>query len=104
MWMVKSISFPRVKVLALLLLLLSLKLISAGCLFETLQAQQRDFEEFQRITAYSRNEGLFFKNLYPSPSRFRLQTSTLSKGPFKEVNQMLVVLVSGESMKARFSF
>jgi hypothetical protein len=104
MWVVKSISFLRVKVLTLLLLLLSLKSISAGCLFETLQAQQRDFEEFQRITAYSRNEGLFFKNLYPSPSRFHLQTSTLSKGPFKEVNQMLVVLVSGESMKARFSF
>jgi hypothetical protein len=103
MWVVKSISFPRVKVLALFLLL-SLELISAGCLFETLQAQQRDFEEFQRITAYSRNEGLFFKNLYPSPSRFRLQTSTLSKGPFKEVNQMLVVIVSGEIMKARFSF
>jgi hypothetical protein len=54
-----------------------------------LEAQQRDFEEFQRITAYSRNEGLFFKNLYPSPSRFRLQTSTLSKGPFKE--QVIVV-------------
>eukprot|EP00250_Pteridium_aquilinum_P009030 c18395_g1_i1 orf=194-1126(+) len=43
-----------------------------------MEAQSRDFEEFQIRIAYSRNEGLFFKNLYKSPRGLRYRTN-LSK-------------------------
>ncbi|KAI5072168.1 hypothetical protein GOP47_0012274 [Adiantum capillus-veneris] len=43
-----------------------------------MEAHSRDFEEFQIRIAYSRNEGLFFKNLYKSPRGLRYQEN-LSK-------------------------
>jgi hypothetical protein len=49
-----------------------------------LEAQEDDFEAYQQIVAYSRNEGLFFKNLYPAPKQFRRQTTGLSRMPIKE--------------------
>jgi len=49
-----------------------------------LEAQEDDFEAYQQIVAYSRNEGLFFKNLYPAPKQFRRQTTGLSRMPVKE--------------------
>lgn len=49
-----------------------------------LEAQELDFEEYQQIVAYSRNEGLFFKNLYPAPKPLHLRSSALSKSTVKE--------------------
>lgn len=43
-----------------------------------LEAESRAFEDFQIRIAYSRNEGLFFKNLYKAPTFLRYQRS-LSK-------------------------
>ncbi|MCO5558574.1 hypothetical protein L7F22_012159 [Adiantum nelumboides] len=40
-----------------------------------MEAHSRDFEEFQIRIAYSRNEGLFFKNLYKSPGGLRYEKS-----------------------------
>ena len=54
-----------------------------------IEAQELDFEEYQQVVAYSRNEGLFFKNLYPAPkpASLRLQSAALSKSSAKEVSQ-----------------
>ncbi|KAG0568951.1 hypothetical protein KC19_6G054500 [Ceratodon purpureus] len=51
-----------------------------------IEAQELDFEEYQQVVAYSRNEGLFFKNLYPAPkpASHRLQSAALSKSSGKE--------------------
>ena len=53
-----------------------------------IEAQELDFEEYQQVVAYSRNEGLFFKNLYPAPkpASHRLQSAALSKSSGKEVS------------------
>lgn len=59
--------------------------MSSWILFVNFQAQEDDFEEYQQIVAYSRNEGLFFKNLYPAPKHLRFQSTALSKIPLKEV-------------------
>lgn len=48
-----------------------------------LEAQSRDFEEFQIRIAYTRNEGLFFKNLYKAPRPLRYQ-SRFSKKNLEE--------------------
>lgn len=59
-------------------------------LFESIsvQAQELDFEQYQQVVAYSRNEGLFFKNLYPAPKplSLRMQSAALSKPTVKEVS------------------
>ena len=56
------------------------------------QAQSRDFEEFQIRIAYSRNEGLFFKNLYRSPQAWR-HHGGLSKKKIEEVCLLHVSVV-----------
>uniref|UniRef100_A0A7I4C398 Uncharacterized protein n=1 Tax=Physcomitrium patens TaxID=3218 RepID=A0A7I4C398_PHYPA len=50
-----------------------------------LEAEELDLEEYQLGVAYSRNEGLFFKNLYPSPKPHRLRSAAISKSSVKEV-------------------
>jgi len=51
-----------------------------------IEAQELDFEQYQQVVAYSRNEGLFFKNLYPAPklAPLRPQSAALSKSFVKE--------------------
>ncbi|KAH7416555.1 hypothetical protein KP509_14G096400 [Ceratopteris richardii] len=49
-----------------------------------MEAHSRDFEEFQVRIAYSRNEGLFFKNLYKSPKALRFKGSS-TKGLVEKV-------------------
>jgi len=51
-----------------------------------IEAQELDFEQYQQVVAYSRNEGLFFKNLYPAPKplSLRMQSAALSKPTIKE--------------------
>eukprot|EP00271_Cylindrocystis_brebissonii_P007455 TRINITY_DN21004_c0_g1_i1.p1 TRINITY_DN21004_c0_g1~~TRINITY_DN21004_c0_g1_i1.p1 ORF type:complete len:324 (+),score=51.40 TRINITY_DN21004_c0_g1_i1:543-1514(+) len=44
-----------------------------------LEARERDFEEFEARAIYSRNEGLFFKNLYPMPKSLAYK-KTLPRG------------------------
>lgn len=46
-----------------------------------IEAQSRNFEEFQLLASYSRNDGLFFKNLYKAPRvlAYRSKMSTLAK-------------------------
>lgn len=63
----------------------------------SVQAQELDFEEYQQIVAYSRNEGLFFKNLYPAPKPLHLRSSALSKSTVKEVrcSSWLISLLHG---------
>ncbi|CAM6095054.1 unnamed protein product [Calypogeia fissa] len=48
-----------------------------------LEAQQKEFEEYQIRSTYSRNEGLFFKNLYPAPLPLR-NRATLYKPKYQE--------------------
>jgi hypothetical protein len=59
-----------------------------------LQAQQKEFEEFTIRSTYSRNEGLFFKNLYAAPVPLR-SSSTIYKSKYKEVNNKLRPRCSG---------
>ncbi|KAL2644704.1 hypothetical protein R1flu_012291 [Riccia fluitans] len=40
-----------------------------------LEAQQKEFEEYQIRSTYSRNEGLFFKNLYDAPLPLRSRST-----------------------------
>ncbi|KAL3697896.1 hypothetical protein R1sor_011972 [Riccia sorocarpa] len=40
-----------------------------------LEAQQKEFEEYQIRSTYSRNEGLFFKNLYDAPLPLRSKST-----------------------------
>jgi len=65
--------------------------MSLSCEPISVQAQELDFEEYQQVVAYSRNEGLFFKNLYPAPKSLslRLQSSAISKSTLQEVNIFL---------------
>ncbi|XP_024356901.1 uncharacterized protein [Physcomitrium patens] len=53
-----------------------------------LEAEELDLEEYQLGVAYSRNEGLFFKNLYPSPKPHRLRSAAISKSSVKEVKNV----------------
>lgn len=64
-----------------------------------LEAQSRDFEEFQIRIAYTRNEGLFFKNLYKAPRPFRYQ-STLSNKLEEKV--AVVTTASGKDASSRY--
>ncbi|XP_024361938.1 uncharacterized protein [Physcomitrium patens] len=56
-----------------------LRLARAELEWSTVQAQELDFEEYQQVVAYSRNEGLFFKNLYPAPRLRRLRSASTTK-------------------------
>ncbi|BBN12839.1 hypothetical protein MPTK1_5g23310 [Marchantia polymorpha subsp. ruderalis] len=49
-----------------------------------LEAQEKEFEEYQIRSTYSRNEGLFFKNLYEAPLPLRSR-STLYQPKLKKV-------------------
>eukprot|EP00249_Psilotum_nudum_P011976 c23501_g1_i1 orf=228-1244(-) len=65
-----------------------------------LEAQSRDFEEFQIHIAYLKNEGLFFKNLYQAPRRLNYRT-TLSKNRAKE-KMAVVTSTSGEDFSSNY--
>ncbi|KAJ7552834.1 hypothetical protein O6H91_06G072100 [Diphasiastrum complanatum] len=58
-----------------------------------IEAQSKDFEEFQLRSAYSRNEGLFFKNLYQAP-RVLGYKSTYPSSALKKVREFTVVAPS----------
>lgn len=66
-----------------------------------MEAHSRDFEEFQIRIAYSRNEGLFFKNLYKSPKGLRFR-GNLSKNQLEKTQKVAVASSSDKDLSSSY--
>eukprot|EP01018_Ginkgo_biloba_P007909 Gb_22930 [translate_table: standard] len=62
-----------------------------------IEAQSRHFEELQLLATYSRNDGLFFKNLYKAPQVLAYR-STLSRDLLQEKNVPVASSVSTKDL------